>query len=526
MAFYNELKIHLEAKIPAIYVETTEWERFEAELSQVCEETGKKARFWNPSTGLDGGEPTDFIDLIEKIGSLEDEQRANEKWDITAIEYADRYLMDSEPDPAIRLGVLIRKLRTVRHQIIVVAPTLCLPVAIKNEFAILDFPLPGRNDIKDIIRATDEDFRLENRIDTANEILDSVKGLSTTEIRNAFAKIAAKNEKITAEEISELVAEKEQIIKKSGYLEYVKADLRMEQIGGLDNLKQWLEQRKIAFGHKAREKKLQLPKGVMLLGIPGTGKSLSAKAIASIWKMPLLRLDMAKIFGGLVGESESNMRNTIKVAESLEPCVLWVDEIEKGLSGGQGGERDGGTSTRVLGTFLTWMQEKQKEVFVFATANDISQLPPELLRKGRFDEIFFVDLPDQLTRKQIFEIHLKSISQEKAPVSDELIGKTEGFSGAEIENIVHEAHFLAHNADEARKEKATISASHLIKVAGNVVPLARTMKENIEKLREWADARCRKASDATPPKIDQLGGPKLAQESRNIFMKNKKTRGE
>ena len=512
MAFYNELKNHIEAKVPAIYIETTEWERFEAELKHVCENTNKKAKFWDPVSGLDN-DPTDFVkDLIPKIKDSKEV-----KWDITVIEYADRYLRE-DPDPAIHLSSLIRKLRDLKHQIIVVAPTLCLPDAIKNEFAIIDFPLPKRDDIKKIFNAIEKDFDIST--DKADEILDSVKGLSTTEIRNAFAKIAAKKGKITAEEIPDLTKEKGQIIKKSGYLEYINADIKMEQIGGLDNLKKWLEQRKIAFGAKARDKKLQTPKGVMLLGIPGTGKSLSAKAIASIWKMPLLRLDMAKIFGGLVGESESNMRNTIKVAESLEPCVLWVDEIEKGLSGGQGGERDGGTSTRVLGTFLTWMQEKQKEVFVFATANDISKLPSELLRKGRFDEIFFVDLPNKDTRKKIFQIHLNLISQGDTQITDELLKTTEGHSGAEIESIVHEAHFSAHNENADQQKKISITAAHLLKATKQIVPLARTMKENIEGLRKWSETRCRKASNAIPPEITESTEPKLPQESTNIFMKN------
>ena len=511
MTFYNELKTHIEAGVSAMYVETTEWERLEATVNEVCIELHKKVVFWNPLTGLQNDNDNDFINVIKKIQKPKEEQ-----WDITVIEYADSYF---DKIPTVMFGVLLRQLRDLRHQIIVVAPELSLPIAIKNEFSILDLPLPDREDIKTILRATAKKVELgEGKYDVANEILDSVRGLGTTEIHNAFAKVAIKNKKITAEEIPQLVAEKEQIIRKSGYLEFVKTDIKMGNIGGLENLKKWLESRKISFGAKAREQKLQAPKGVLLLGIPGTGKSLSAKAVASIWKMPLLRLDMARIFGGLVGESESNMRNTIKTAESLEPCVLWIDEIEKGLSGGQGGERDGGTSTRVFGAFLTWMQEKQKEVFVFATANDISKLPPELLRKGRFDEVFFVDLPDKETRKKIFEIHLKAKEQGKVKPSDELIEKTEGFSGAEIESIVNEAHFMAHND---KKEDTTITAKHLIEATKLIVPLSTTMKENIEKLREWSNDRCRKASNADPPKIASVKGPRLKQESTNIFMKDK-----
>ena len=502
MVFRKSLKNLLSAKVPAIYIETTEWERFYAELDRVKDD--KIVKRWNP---LDGGdfEKIDFVAMVKLIIDGKD------RCDIAVIEYADTYLKDDEA--AIQLGIILRKLRTRNQQIIFVAPTLCLPKSISNEVAVLDLPLPSRAEIKVILRAVAEEFSIEG-VDTANEILDSVQGLSTTEIRNAFAKVAVANGKITADEISDLHEEKEQIIRKSGYLEYIRPDTTMQQIGGLEKLKAWLEQRKIAFGYKAREKKLQLPKGVMLLGIPGTGKSISAKAVASIWDKPLLRLDMAKIFGGLVGESESNMRNTIKVAESLEPCILWVDEIEKGLSGGQGGERDGGTSTRVLGSFLTWMQEKKKEVFIFATANDVSKLPPELLRKGRFDEIFFVDLPDEKARKQIFEIHLSAIDQGHDMVSDELIRETEAYSGAEIESIVHEAHFMAHNE---QSDRAKITAKHLLDCTKATIPLARIMCKPIEKLRELAAERYRKASEAKPPKIEGIEGPHFKQET-NIFI--------
>lgn len=513
----EELKLQIDAGIPAIYVETTEWERFEATLERVSNDSDKDIRCWNPLSGFEGDDDddcTDFISLIRKLSG----EYAVPDWDITVIEHADRYFQD--PDPMIMFAVMLKKLRKIDHQIIVVAPSLHLPDAIRQEFSIIEFPLPDRDDIETILT----NVITGSMADSHNDILDSVRGLGTTEIRNAFAKVAKRHGKITAEEIVHLVAEKEQIIRKSGYLDFIKPDKGMDDIGGLENLKAWLKTRQIAFGAKARRQNLQAPKGVLLLGIPGTGKSLSAKSVASVWKMPLLRLDMARIFGGLVGESEANMRNTIKVAESMEPCVLWIDEIEKGLSGGQGGERDGGTSARVFGTFLTWMQEKQKEVFIFATANDVSKLPPELLRKGRFDEIFFVDLPDQDARESIFKIHL-SLKQQNKKIPDDLLEQTEGFSGAEIETIVNEAHFKAHedkyNAGNDSQDNPLIACTHLIDATGSIVPLAKTMKEDIERLRDWAKARCRAASDSkNPPKIptgDQY--IRLPQEETNIFIK-------
>ena len=506
MAFYNELKTHLQAHIPAIYIETTEWQRLHTELEKCCKEVGKKVKFWNAMDGIDG-KHRDFEELLKYL-------KSGEKNTVFVLEFADRYFED--PDMHIKFAIMIRSLRGRKNQVIVLAPTLTLPATIQKEFAILDFSLPDRKAIKQILQQVDKDFKVENNIDTADYILDAVRGLGTAEIWNAFAKIAVQSKKITAEEIPALVAEKEQIIRKSGYLEFIHTNELMASIGGLDGLKKWLEDRKIAFGTKARQRKLDSPKGVLLLGIPGTGKSLCAKAIAQSWKMPLLRLDMGRIFGGIVGESEANMRNAIKTAESLAPCVLWIDEIEKGLSGGasSGGERDGGTSVRVFGSLLTWMQEKSKEVFVFATANDVNKLPPELLRKGRFDEVFFVDLPSKDERKEIFKIHLDN-KEQKTKISDELLKETEGFSGAEIEAIVKEAMFLAVNNDD---KKIIINAKNLIDAQKPIVPLSTTMYKTIKKLREWAKYRCRLASTATPPEIKDSGDvPKLRQEISNPF---------
>ncbi|SMN00161.1 hypothetical protein SPONN_1326 [uncultured Candidatus Thioglobus sp.] len=514
MAFYNELKTHLEAGIPAIYVETTEWMRFGSELKQCCEELGKESVFWNIVEGING-KYTDFVELLNYLKSGKVENT------VIVLEFADRYF--DEPDTHRMFAIMLRSLRDNKNQVIVLAPSLNLPNTLEKEFAILDFSLPDREAIEQILMQVSKDFEITENADTANEILDAVRGLGTTEIWNAFAKVAVNSKKITAEQIPQLIAEKEQIIRKSGYLEFIRTNESMHSVGGLDGLKTWLEDRKIAFGSEARAKKIDAPKGVLLLGIPGTGKSLSAKAIAKEWKMPLLRLDMGRIFGGLVGESESNIRNAIKTAESLEPCVLWIDEIEKGLSGGasSGGERDGGTSVRVFGSLLTWMQEKDKEVFVFATANDVSKLPPELLRKGRFDEIFFVDLPDKKERKDIFDIHLKNKDQNLKP-TDELLDKTEGFSGAEIEAIVKEGLFLAHRENANTQNKVKISAKNLIDAQEPIVPLSTTMQELITGLRDWAKNRCRLASTATPPNIQS--NPKstqLKQEISNPFERGK-----
>lgn len=271
----------------------------------------------------------------------------------------------------------------------------------------------------------------------------------------------------------------------------------MQVIGGMDNLKSWLEKRRLAYDFKAQLWHLSEPKGVLLLGVPGCGKSLTAKCISSYWNMPLLRLDIGKVFHGIVGSSEENIRRAIMTAEAIAPCVLWIDEIEKGLSGVQSsGVSDGGTTSRIFSTILTWMQEKTRPVFVVATANNISLIPPELLRKGRFDEIFFVDLPTDAERKTIFGIHLKKRGQNPDDLAiDRLAKETNGFNGAEIEECVKEAMFSAYveNSDEPQ-----LMIKHLLDAIASTVPLSTTMKEQISALRQWASTRAKNASVEIP----------------------------
>jgi SpoVK/Ycf46/Vps4 family AAA+-type ATPase len=258
----------------------------------------------------------------------------------------------------------------------------------------------------------------------------------------------------------------------------------------MELLKEWLEKRTESFTDRAREFGIPAPKGVLLLGVQGCGKSLIAKAIAAEWNLPMLKLDVGRIFGSLVGQSEENIRRAIKVAESVAPCVLWADELEKGFAGsGSSGVSDGGTTARVFATFLTWMQEKTAPVFLIATANDVSALPPEMLRKGRFDEIFFVDLPDGPEREQIFRIHLQKRKRDpkKFKLKD-LAARTEGYSGAEIEQIVVGALFLAFDA------KRDLTQKDLVAEIEAVVPLSTMMREEIDELRTWAQMRTRPAS--------------------------------
>ena len=325
--------------------------------------------------------------------------------------------------------------------------------------------------------------------------MQAALGLTLGEAENVFAKIIVKDGRLSGDDVNEVFAEKQQIIRKSGLLEYYATDETFSNVGGLAALKDWLQKRTIAFTDEARAFGLPAPKGILMLGVQGCGKSLCAKAVSCLWQLPLLRFDIGRMFGSLVGSSEENVRRAIAVAESVAPAILWVDEIDKAFAGAQGsGISDGGTTARVFGTFLTWLSEKTAPVFVVATANDISQLPPELLRKGRLDEIFFVDLPTKEERKEIFNIHLGKRGRDPQPFDlDSLVACSENFGGAEIEQAVISA---LYDAFYARHELAT---QHILEALLQTVPLARTMDEQIGRLRSWAVGRARHASAVRAP---------------------------
>lgn len=400
---------------------------------------------------------------------------------------------------------LIRKIRDVAgslknadvsKNVVIIAPSLVLPLELQKDITVVDFDLPTLDEIKsllnEMIEMNESSGIVINLKEDEKEVLcKAAQGLTLQEAENAFARAMVSKGQLTIKELDVILDEKCQVIKKTGILEFIKSDFNMNDVGGLENLKKWLIKRNNSWLGKAqKDYNLPAPKGVLITGVPGCGKSLTAKAMSALWQLPLLRLDVGKIFSGLVGSSEENMRKAIQTAEAVAPSILWIDEIEKGF-GGNGGERDGGTATRVFGTFLTWMSEKTKPVFVIATANNINALPSEMLRKGRFDEIFFVDLPTKAERKVIFKLHLEkrlrgSISKDFA-VTDNLLNKlaeiTEGFVGAEIEQVVISALF------EAFSENRTLNEEDLYKVIKNTVPLSTTQSEQILAIREWANER-------------------------------------
>ena len=406
---------------------------------------------------------------------------------------------------------LCRLPREPSRMVLVSTPYPVVVPDLEREVPVLELPLPDLGDLTEMHR------RVSPRDEPVEELLQAAQGLTVMEAEIAFGKALAERGKLDASAVPLVAQEKKAVIRRSRVLEYHDPQDGLRDVGGLDLLKDWLKKRGRAFGAGAREFGLEPPRGALLLGVQGCGKSLMAKSVAANWSFPLLRFDLGRVFGGIVGESEANIRRALLVAEALAPCVLWIDEIEKGLAGmGSSDRTDGGTTARVVGTLLTWLQEKQAPVFVVATANRIDLLPPELLRKGRFDEIFFVDLPGPSARREIFEIHLNRRKRDPAELDlDQLVSASRGFSGAEIEESIREALYSAYDESKA------LRTDHVLEALRTIYPLSRTMREEIVALRGWATVRARSTTRQEPedlPAMDGADAPVLRQEQRNPFV--------
>ena len=319
----------------------------------------------------------------------------------------------------------------------------------------------------------------------SDAILRALQGLTLHQARQVIAQCIVERGTLSAEDVHTILKRKVQAIKDGGLLEYYPLEDNRFELGGFTNLKSWLERAQVGFTIEAKSLNLTPPRGIMLVGVPGCGKSLAAKAIAREWKLPLLKLDAGRLFDKFVGESEKNFRKAIEMAESLAPIVLWIDEIEKAMvAGGGSGDADAGLSRRLFGAFLTWLQEKKQDVFVVATANDLSSLPPELLRKGRFDEIFFVDLPDDAERETIWKIHLSLRKQDSKKFDvGKIVSASDGFSGSEIEQAVVAALY------RALHQKTPLTTDLLVEELTHTVPLSVTRREDIDALRQTAEGR-------------------------------------
>ena len=394
-------------------------------------------------------------------------------------------------------GHLFRSGDTV-STLIIVSPTISLPPDLEKTVTVLDFPLPDEKQLHEVLNAIIDANSGSERIvidldeSGREQLVKASLGLTRNEAENAFARAIVRDGILDVSDVSVVLEEKSQIVRKSGILEFVQNSGSIDEIGGLENLKKWLTKRNDSWLDVAADWGLPFPKGVLITGVPGCGKSLTAKCSASLWGLPLLRLDVGRVFAGLVGSSEANMRQALRMAEAVAPSILWMDEIEKGF-GDSGSSNDSGTSSRVFGTFLTWMQEKEKPVFVIATANNIDKLPPEFLRKGRFDEIFFVDLPTDIERQTIWTLHLKkrlakantagSVIKIDEPLVIALSAMSEGFSGAEIEQAVIASLF------DAFGERRPVKREDIERSIRNTVPLSITQAEKIRSIRGWASTR-------------------------------------
>jgi AAA+ superfamily predicted ATPase len=390
---------------------------------------------------------------------------------------------------------LIEKCNNERKCIILTGARYFIPTEFEKIVLLMDWSLPEKELIFEKIssliksarkRSDLKNFKTEYSEDELGAIVRAFQGLSLKEIEMICTYFMLTEKELDPAKIA---SKKQYAIKKSGILEWVNTEIDLSKVGGLSNLKSWLYKRKYSFSEKASDYNLPFPKGLLLIGVMGAGKSQASKAIASFWSLPLLRLDMGKVFSGIVGSSEENLRSVIKVAESVAPCIIWVDEIEKVFSNNSFSS-DSGTSSRIFGTFLNWMQEKEAPVFIVGTANDVSKLPPELIRKGRFDDIFFVDLPDLQERMEIWEIHLEQRNLDVLNFDILSLAKeSEGFTGAEIEAAIISSMYEGFSDNQR-----TINTVDIIREIKESIPISITMKEEISELRNWANKRARSAS--------------------------------
>lgn len=507
MNFQAELETLIRARYPILYILSSEETRVQDLIMDIAAKRQKKVFEWSYSTGIVPA-GTSIQSQKHRNAATKDPLQALDQV-IEQVEPAIFVFKDFHPFLTRNNFAITRKLKEIAlhlknsfKTIVLVSPVTEIPTELEKEITLLNHPLPSRDDLSallDKIIADVKDLRqvaIELDDPGRERLLQAALGLTLGEAENVFAKIIVKAGRLSADDVNEVFAEKQQIIRKSGLLEYCATDENFAQVGGLSVLKDWLSKRAVAFTNEAREFGLPFPKGILMLGVQGCGKSLCAKSVSNLWQLPLLRFDMGRMFGSLVGSSEENVRRAISVAESVAPAILWVDEIDKAFAGSQGsGSTDGGTTARVFGTFLTWLSEKSAPVFVVATANDISQLPPELLRKGRLDEIFFVDLPAPDERKEIFKIHIAKRKRDPAKFDlDALANASAEFSGAEIEESVNSA---LYDAFYSRTELVTDNIQTSL---SQTVPLARTMDEQISRLRRWAEGRARNASVPRDPK--------------------------
>lgn len=493
----EELNILIQAQYPLIYLVTSEEERAEEAISNMAQiEMSREQRrvfIWTVTHGIveygNGNRQTVQHNTVSPEAAVE--------WVIRQKEAGIYVFKDLHPyldsPPVTRwLRDAIASFKGTDKIMILMSPFLQMPVELEKDVVMLDFPLPKISELDQVLNQELKKGRNKKLIPEVKEkLLRAALGLTKDEAEKVYRKARVKSGNLTESEVEVVLSEKKQLIRRNGILDYIEEDETIDGVGGLDELKHWLRQRSDAFTERAREYGLPQPKGMLILGVPGCGKSLIAKTTSRLWGLPLLRLDMGRVYdGSTVGKSEANLRNALKTAESISPVILFIDELDKAFAGSAGSsDSDGGTSSRIFGSFLTWMQEKESPVFVMATANRLEKLPGEFLRKGRFDEIFFVDLPSPEEREAIFNIHL---SKRRSDISrfdlEQLAKVSDGFSGAEIEQAIFAAMY------EAFAQDREFTQLDIIAAIKSTLPLSRTMTEQVSALRDWARQRARPAS--------------------------------
>lgn len=491
-AVLDQIRSRVLAGYPFLFLKTWEEERWERELSLLSPEIERGLVVWTatqgtqPPAGTADEEATEPLSFLSSVEAYPSEH-------LFYVKDFHPYL--TEPQVLRKLRDLAPLLVEQRKTLLFVGPVNEVPVELLKDAYPIDLPLPNLEELRTELAGVrvrlheESGTSLEISAEDEERLLQAVLGLTAIEARNALMLALMGRGTIDDDVFTVLVAEKRHMIEASDLLEFFDLNEGMGEIGGLDGLKDWITRRSTAFGRQAREQGVPLPKGVLLLGVQGCGKSLTARATARVLSFPLVRLNVARLLDSGRGSSEKNMNDVLRLMETVAPAVLWLDEIEKGFAGaGEESNRDV-TMTRLMGQFLTWMSERRAPVFVVATANAVTNLPPEMLRRGRFDELFFIDLPNFHERKQIFEIHLTKRGWKPEHYdTDELAAGTEGFSGAEIEQIVISA--ILDAFDRGR----VLTQSDLHEARDQTVPLSVTAEESIFALREWARGRCRQAT--------------------------------
>ena len=509
-ALVKRLDLMIRARYSLLYIVGAEEEPIEAVIAQVALQVTPARRVlrWDLVRGWEdnGSGKGSVMAALDRIGKT-----AVEEYTIFVLRDLHpvlKYPYTEKNAPVVReLRNLTRELKRSKKTIILTSHALELPEELKEEVTVIDFPLPNVQEIDSLIsHVVEKPQQLQVSGLAREQLVKACQGLSRARIGRVLAKALAAKQQINESDIDGVLEEKQQAIRQTGILEFFNSRESLKSVGGLENLKQWVKMRQDAFTDEARRYGIPNPKGVLLVGIQGTGKSLSAKTIACEWRLPLLRLDTGRLFGGIVGESESRVRQMIQLAEAIAPCVLWIDEIDKAfgniISGGDG---DSGTSRRVFGSLITWMQEKTSPVFIVATANNVRILPAELLRKGRFDEIFFLNLPSESERQDIFKVHLQRLRPTRLREFDlgVLAKRAENFSGAEIEQVVIDGLYRAFGTF-VNGQRRDLMTEDILRSIEDTVPLAAIARSQIEDLKRWAaEAGARTASNDTHL-IDEL----------------------